>query len=290
VERVAAHGGGKAPTVSLVAASDWPAGPGVLTVAYEQRAGALKFEARALADSLFGRLRLTRMGQGGSAPAIAALMAYSLMLLPFGVVMLRPATAPALTAPDGLRAQAPRDSPVRAALICALLVSMLGGLWWTAKSRGTAIVLTDQLYAVDVEALQPLFQFVHLLAPEINGPPEQALSADPPARLTWHLTVPRPAALTTAVALLPDAWDKSADGVVFRILVNADGQTTELFMRHVDPRHVPADRAWIPVALDLTRFAGRTVGLMFVTEPSLPGQPSDGDYDWAVWAAPRIGS
>ena len=92
------------------------------------------------------------------------------------------------------------------------------------------------------------------------------------------------------MALLPGAWEKSRDGVVFRILVFADGETRELFMRHVDPLHVVSDRAWIPVALDLTPQSGKTITLIFVTEPSLPEAPPNGDYDWAVWAAPRIGS
>jgi hypothetical protein len=100
--------------------------------------------------------------------------------------------------------------------------------------------------------------------------------------------VPQGARLLTAVGLEQGAWDLSADGVVFGISLEQGAQRVDLLTRHVDPLHVPADRGWVPVDIDLSAYAGRTVSLVFRTEPSMPGLPANGGYDWAVWGAPRV--
>jgi hypothetical protein len=79
-----------------------------------------------------------------------------------------------------------------------------------------------------------------------------------------------------AVGLRPgwrDAGGSGADGVVFRVLVNADKVFEQLWDRD----------EWCFSAVDLSRHAGRTIRLTLVCDRN-----KNSSADWALWGDPRI--
>lgn len=133
----------------------------------------------------------------------------------------------------------------------------------------------------------------------IGGVSRRVIFAHPPTRLTYTLRLPARARLTTAIAIKPEAWSGSGDGAVFRIGIADARRYDALFARQLAPRTAPADRAWIPVTVDLSGYGGwqwslfyrpweTTWRLVFSTDISLPGAPPDPSWDWAVWAEPAI--
>ncbi|MFQ5720701.1 MAG: hypothetical protein ACE5IK_14270 [Acidobacteriota bacterium] len=119
---------------------------------------------------------------------------------------------------------------------------------------------------------------------DLGGGAFPALLSHPASALHWQLALQVPLHLTTAVGLLPAAWQQGGDGAVFRVVVR-DRTRRTLFTSRLDPRHVPAERGWVPVDVDLSPWTGRTVTLTLATDP---GPDEDPAYDWAVWRNPML--
>ena len=85
-----------------------------------------------------------------------------------------------------------------------------------------------------------------------------------------------------------EAWPKGTDGVYFRVGIALGDTYKDLLTRNVDPYRVGGDRGWIPISIDLSEYAGKTVNVVFNTHESLPGVAPNGMYDFAVFGAPRI--
>lgn len=96
---------------------------------------------------------------------------------------------------------------------------------------------------------------------------------------------PRPR-LLVACGVKKVAWSLLRSEVTFEVsvLVEAEGETRVLSVS-LDPRHREDDRRWVEREIDLARFAGRRVRLVFRTSVSPRGDPR---YAWAGWASPRI--
>lgn len=77
-----------------------------------------------------------------------------------------------------------------------------------------------------------------------------------------------------------DAFDRS-DGVGFLLEVESDGKIEPLFSTFLNPNEVAADRAGRPFRVDLSRFDGKPVKLLFSTDP---GPSGNNGWDWAGWA------
>ena len=123
----------------------------------------------------------------------------------------------------------------------------------------------------------------------IKGETKPAIYAHPPSRIIFHdVKIPPRARLELFLAIKEEAWPKGTDGVYFRVGVSQGESYTDLLKRHVDPYQVAGDRAWIPVSIDLSAYAGRTVNVIFNTHESPPGPGVNGLYDFAVFGAPRI--
>jgi hypothetical protein len=95
-----------------------------------------------------------------------------------------------------------------------------------------------------------------ITAVTIAGQSRLAIATDPISRITWTTAIPRGAALTVWLGVDPDGWNAAGSGVRFRIGIADDRVYEELLSRQVDPAHVPADRAWIPLRADFGRYAG----------------------------------
>ena len=120
----------------------------------------------------------------------------------------------------------------------------------------------------------------------INGDTRPVLTMQPPAAITYTLSLPQRAVLKTALALNPQIWQPDkGDGVVFVVDVCAASGCQTLLQKEIDPKRRVEDRRWHDVTLDLRAFAGQTAQLVLRT---LPGAAGDGSYDWAGWGEPVI--
>jgi hypothetical protein len=119
----------------------------------------------------------------------------------------------------------------------------------------------------------------------IDGQAKPSIVARPAARIIYTVAVPADAWLETSFALKPEVWQQKTDGAQFRIGVS-EGRTYDELLRQVV---VPSrgDTRWFTARLDLSVYAGRTVKVIFNTDPGPPGSRSV-DFDEAVWGAPRI--
>lgn len=123
----------------------------------------------------------------------------------------------------------------------------------------------------------------------IAGETKPSIYAHPPSRIIFHdIKIPPRARLELFLAIKEEVWTKGTDGVYFRVGVSQGETYTDLLKRQVEPYRVAADRAWIPVSIDLGAYAGQTVNVVFNTHESPPGPAANGMYDFAVFGAPRI--
>jgi hypothetical protein len=273
--------------VALAASLDDTYRGGALTVGREERWGNLTFEARAAADTVAGRFIVH------TAPSLAGPLAdpraWTLVLAALTLAMGLFTGAAAAPAASSLQNLAKPQRLVGAACVLALVAAFAATV--AARPRPPAVDLLGELYAARFEpGPSGLHWSFHLTDTNIAGAIQTALYAHARSRVAWTVAVPPGAHLRASLGIEPGAWQFPAgDGVFFRVtLADRGGVETDLLARAVDPVHDAADRRWIPVDVDLSRWAGQTVDLRLTTEPSRPGAPVNGAYDWALWAAPRI--
>jgi hypothetical protein len=70
---------------------------------------------------------------------------------------------------------------------------------------------------------------------------------------------------------------------MFRVGISTGGTYTEFFKQTIDPYHKPEDRRWVPIRVDLAKYGGQRVEVIFNTEPGF-----NAVSDAALWVAPRI--
>jgi hypothetical protein len=86
----------------------------------------------------------------------------------------------------------------------------------------------------------------------------------------------------------PESWDKDGNGVLFFAGVS-DGRSFEkLFEQVLNPRANVSERRWIPVAVDLSAYAGEEMDIILNTRASPGGVPEDTRNDLPLWGAPAI--
>ena len=172
----------------------------------------------------------------------------------------------------------------------------------------------NNLKGADIQGRQPL-QGNSITAGTISVGtiPKQAIIQTPDAEVIFRVTIPQErCALKVSLATMPETWDKAGDGMTFKILmsdqllenlydeigmVGVELQSTFLkprsyfsrmrtiYMNYLDPKHIPSQRAWNNVTLDLSRFAGKVLDLSFTVEP---GPRADRRFDAGVWGEPVI--
>jgi hypothetical protein len=124
----------------------------------------------------------------------------------------------------------------------------------------------------------------------INSQSQEVVTATPPSEITWPLIFPsnNTIKLRTGLAMNPAMWDQQplSDGVTFNIFVDTTDNRSELLLtRSVDPNHHQADRAWLPIEVDLSEYAGKVIVLRLETTA---GPIEDYNYDWAGWVVPEV--
>ncbi len=167
-----------------------------------------------------------------------------------------------------------------------LLVLIVMGVWLFKRgNRGAAIDLIAMFESAQKRPAGGTFEIVDA---DLNGETKRAIFTAPASRIIWKIRIPDDGWLMVALGLKPESWEKEGDGVLFRIGVS-DGRVFEdILTHHIDPFHNKGDRRWIPVAVDLSAYAGEEVEIIFNTNVSVPGKPDDGRGDTALFGTPEI--
>ncbi len=176
----------------------------------------------------------------------------------------------------------------RAALAITIVAVVLAGAMYVKRGRETPPVI-DLVQLFPVAEKRPTGAGADVFAvrdERIAGDTRRSIYARPPTRITWRVTLPNDGWLRTSLGVDEQAWDKEGDGVLFFIGISDAGRYETLLEQHVDPHASRADRRWVPVLLDLSRYSGHQVELIFNTRTSVKGD--DGRNDFAYWGAPGI--
>ncbi len=176
---------------------------------------------------------------------------------------------------------------IGSAAICCL-VSCSGSAPIAGMKVTGPISLLDLLPQARVTATVDWLQAgVEIREVSVEEKPEHVFFFQPGTELFFPLRIEQAAVLETAVALLPDGWQRGGDGVTFYVSVRREGEVlpTYLFSQHVHPQVFPEHRGWWPVRLDLTSLLNTDIELILGTHP---GPNLDSTWDWAVWKNPRI--
>jgi hypothetical protein len=119
----------------------------------------------------------------------------------------------------------------------------------------------------------------------LGGTARAGLGEHPPyERLPYKLTVgDAQGRFHFSYALNPAVFHvSSGDGVGFTVEVrDSSGKIEKLFSNYIDPKHNLTERRWIDGELDLSRYRGQEITLLFSTDP---GPRGDSSFDWAAWS------
>jgi hypothetical protein len=129
---------------------------------------------------------------------------------------------------------------------------------------------------------------------DLGGRSRWAVIVPQPSRLTWALHIPVRATLTTAIGIVPGGGNTPRGDAAFRIGISDNRVYEILYRRLLRPREQAADRGWVPVTVDLSRYAGWQWSLFYQPSRrlwqlifSVDGEPSAAG-DTPAWAAPVI--
>jgi hypothetical protein len=172
------------------------------------------------------------------------------------------------------------------------VIVVVGVLVWGWRRGGVAGSSIDLLpllpQAEQRAAPMPVAEAIKAVTVTINGESKPCILQQGVSRIKFRVTVPADAWFSASVGLDPSTWTKEGDGVLFRMGVVSGTQYEELLNQDVNPAANASDRRFIPVALDLTAYAGREVFIQLSTNPSVPGKPTDMRNDLGVWCSPTI--
>jgi hypothetical protein len=172
----------------------------------------------------------------------------------------------------------------RAVLTALVLVVVLVAGWWLFHRGSSAKVdLLDQFQ----QAKQAGGTY-SVVSATLAGDSKKAILAPPNGRLTFHVKVPDDGWLRVSLGTQPETWDKDGNGVLFFAGVS-DGRSFEkLFEQVLNPHANPSERRWIPVAVDLSAYAGEEMDIILNTRSSAAGVAADERNDQPLWGAPAI--
>jgi membrane protein YfhO len=114
-----------------------------------------------------------------------------------------------------------------------------------------------------------------------NGHEANGVFEHPPsARIAYKTTIDPIRPIFAGILSIKDAAQSRSDGAGFTLEIEDSGEIQPLFHVNLNPRDVPADRAGHPFRVDLSKFAGQDVKLLFSTDP---GPSGNNAFDWAGW-------
>ena len=114
----------------------------------------------------------------------------------------------------------------------------------------------------------------------IDGINKYVLFEHPTSEVRYRVHLPRKSRLEFGLAMHPNTWKESGEGVVFEIYVEASGYKEIIFSYYIDPKHNVQDRRWHDFSVDLSKFGEETVDLIFLTSPGPEGNIAFCDAGW----------
>jgi hypothetical protein len=173
----------------------------------------------------------------------------------------------------------------RAVLTAVVLLVVIAAGWWLFH-RGSAAKV-DLLTQFQQAKKQEQGGQFSLTDATLGGETKQAILAPPNGRITFHVRIPDDGWLRVSLGMKPESWDKDGTGVLFFAGVS-DGRSFEkLFEQTLNPHANQSERRWIPVAVDLSAYAGEEMDVMLNTR-SNPGPAGDTRIYQPLWGAPII--
>ena len=122
----------------------------------------------------------------------------------------------------------------------------------------------------------------------LAGDSKQAIAAPPNGRIIFHVRIPDDGWLRVSLGMKPESWDKDGNGVLFFAGVS-DGRSFEkLFEQVLNPHANPSERRWIPVAVDLSAYAGEEMDIFLNTRAGKDAGAADDRNDLPLWGTPVI--
>lgn len=123
----------------------------------------------------------------------------------------------------------------------------------------------------------------------INYDSRDILFQHPSSRVTYTVDLPAQSSLYFGLGMAEEVWSADkGDGVVYSIYVrdpDKDYVLHRVFQKTLDPKNNPEDRQWFDEKVDLSRFGGKTVEIVF---EAMPGLANDFNFDWGGWSNPVI--
>jgi len=172
----------------------------------------------------------------------------------------------------------------RAVLTALVLVVVIAAGWWLFHRGSSAQI--DLLTQFDAAKKQG--SDYNVVDATLAGDSKKAIAAPPNGRLTFHVKVPDDGWLRVSLGMKPESWDKEGNGVLFLAGVS-DGRAFEkLFEQTLNPFANPSERRWIPVAVDLSSYAGEEVDVILNTRGGKDAGAADVRNDLPLWGAPII--
>lgn len=163
--------------------------------------------------------------------------------------------------------------------------------WHRGGGSSTKIDLTSLLDGAEKRTGQiPPGEAIAVGTFTVDGEAKPCILQPSVSRIIFKVRPPADAWFSASIAVDPAVWSKEGDGVLFRMGIS-DGKKSyeELLNQAVNPAANPADRRWIPVAIDLSEYAGRDVELILNVNASVPGSGrNDLANDRALWGAPSL--
>jgi len=172
----------------------------------------------------------------------------------------------------------------RAVLTAVVLLIVIAAGWWLFH-RGSAakVDLLEQYQQAKKQGGD-----YSLTDATLAGETKRAILAPPNGRLTFHVRIPDDGWLRVSLGMKPESWDKDGNGVLFFAGVS-DGRSFEkLFEQVLNPHANTSERRWIPVAVDLSAYAGEEMDIILNTRASPANVPEDTRNDLPLWGAPVI--
>jgi hypothetical protein len=175
-------------------------------------------------------------------------------------------------------------------MLIGVLVAIGLLVWgWRRSGPANAIDLVPLLPQAEKRAgFIPVAEAIKVVNATLNGESKVCILEQGLGRIEFKLTVPQDAWFSASIGIDPSAWDKEGDGMLFRMAVVNGSQYEELLNQHINPAANSSERRWIPVAVDLSAYAGREGKIQLSTNPSVPGKPADMRNDRGLWGAPAI--
>jgi hypothetical protein len=164
-----------------------------------------------------------------------------------------------------------------------ILIVAVAGWWLFHRGSSAKVDLLTQFQ----QAKKQGGEFT-LTDAALAGESKASIAAPPNGRITFHVRIPDDGWLRVSLGMKPESWDKDGNGVLFFAGVSDGHSFEKLFEQVLNPHANASERRWIPVAVDLSAYAGEEMDVILNTRASPGGVPEDTRNDLPLWGAPTI--